>query len=385
MINIAIKIGEILTIHSIIGGVRIMKRVIFSPMKYIQGVNELAHICDYALSLNIKEAYAIVDPFILANYAQTIESSFKQHQIPLVTEAFHGECCQTEIYQLQKKIEDYSTNVIIGIGGGKTLDTAKAVAYFSKLPVIIIPTIASTDAPCSALSVLYTDDGLVDHYLLLDQNPNIVIVDTNVIAKAPTRLLVAGMGDALATYFEARACYQSHAITNSGGVCSLAALQLAKLCYETLLTDGLKAKQATDQKIATKALENIVEANTYLSGIGFESGGLAAAHAIHNGLTVLKECHSMYHGEKVAFGTLVQLVLEKAPQKEIETVLNFCRSIGLPTTLKALGITHPTKEQLMAIATASCSPSETIHHLPFNVAPEDVYHAILVADQLGQS
>ncbi len=362
-----------------------MKRVIFSPTKYIQGANELAHLCDHALSLDIKGAYAIVDPFILANYSQTIEASFKHHNIPLVTDAFHGECCQSEITRIQKQVKANSLNIIIGIGGGKTLDTAKAVAYFSKLPIVIVPTIASTDAPCSALSVLYTEDGHFDHYLFLNNNPNIVIADTNVIANAPSRLLVAGMGDALATYFEARACYRSNATTISGGVCSLAALHLAKLCYETLLSDGLNAKLAVDQHVNTKALENIIEANTYLSGIGFESGGLAGAHAIHNGLTVLEECHHMYHGEKVAFGTLVQLVLENAPQHEIETVLNLCHEVGLPTTLKALGLKNPTEEQLMVVATASCAKNDTIHNMPFEVTPHDVYSAILVADQLGKT
>ena len=368
-----------------LGGILRMKRIICSPTKYIQGPNELAHICDYALSLTINEAYAIVDPFILANDAKTIESSFKNHQIPLIMEAFRGECCLDEIQRLQQKIEHSNANVVIGIGGGKTLDTAKAVAHFSKKPVIIIPTLSSTNAPCSAISVLYTSDGLFDRYLYLDQNPNIVIVDSNVIVKAPTRSLVAGMGDALATYFETRACYHSKATTTSGGVCSLTALHLAKHCYETLLSDGLHAKQASEQKVPTQALENIIEVNTYLSGLGFESGCLAAAHAIHNGLSRLKECQGMYHGEKVAFSTLVQLILEKAPQKEIEAVLNFCRLVGLPTSLNALGIPHPTKEQLTKVATASCLPHETIHHLPFNVTAKDVYHAILAADKLGQS
>src|SRR5690606_19881320 len=100
-----------------------------------------------------------------------------------------------------------------------------------------------------------------------------------------------------------------------------AAMALANLCYETLINEGLKAKLAVDKKVVTKSVEKVVEANTLLSGIGFESGGLAAAHAIHNGLTAIEETHQLYHGEKVAFGVLVQLVLENAPIDEIEEVL----------------------------------------------------------------
>ncbi|EGC92448.1 glycerol dehydrogenase [Turicibacter sp. HGF1] len=360
-----------------------MKKVIYSPTKYIQGPNELAHICDYAMDLGISGAYVIVDPFILSHYEETIQTSFKRQQIAIHLDAFNGECSKTEINRIIENVKKGNLNVIIGIGGGKTLDTAKAVAYFSNLPVIIVPTIASTDAPCSALSVLYTDAGQFDRYLFLKTNPNVVIVDSLVIAQAPSRLLVSGMGDALATYFEARACHRSNALTIAGGTCSLAALTLAKLCYETLLVDGYQAKLSADHHVNSKALENIIEANTYLSGVGFESGGLAGAHAIHNGLTVLKESHHMYHGEKVAFGTLVQLVLENAPKEEIDEVLTFCRQLGLPTCLKDLGITNPTEDQLMAVATASCDPQDTIHHMPFEVTPIDVYSAILIADRLG--
>ena len=71
----------------------------------------------------------------------------------------------------------------------------------------------------------------------------------------------------------------------------------AKLCYETLISDGLKAKIAMENNVCTKAVENIIEANTFLR-IGFESAGLAGAHAIHNGFTAIPETHAMYHGER---------------------------------------------------------------------------------------
>lgn len=361
-----------------------MKKVIYSPTKYIQGPNELLHIYDYAKDLGCKGAYALVDPFILEHYSEQIQQSFNKHHVPLITDSFSGECSKTEINRIVDCVKSQSLNLIIGIGGGKTLDTAKAVSFYAQLPVIIVPTIASTDAPCSALSVLYTDDGHFDRYLFLTQNPNIVIVDSLVIANAPSRLLVSGMGDALATYFEARACHQSNARTISGGTCSLAALNLAKLCYETLLKDGLSAKLSVEHQVNSKALENIIEANTYLSGVGFESGGLAAAHAIHNGLTKIPECHGMYHGEKVAFGTLVQLVLENAEEKEIKQVLAFCQSLNLPTTLAQLGLKQPTKEQLMTIATASCDPVDTMSNMPIQITPIDVYGALLIADSLGK-
>ena len=290
----------------------------------------------------------------------------------------------TEVNRIIKVCEENQVNVLIGIGGGKIVDTIKAVGYYKDLPVVIVPTIAATDAPCSALSVLYTDNGVFDKYLFLKQNSNIVLVDTGIIAKAPVRLLVSGMGDALATYFEARACEKSNAITCASGTTTIAASALAKLCFDTLITEGYKAKLAVEEGVCTKSLEKIVEANTLLSGIGFESGGIAAAHAIHNGFTVLPACHHMYHGEKVAFGTLAQLVLENAPMEEIEEVLYFCTIVGLPTTLKQLGINEIKPKEIMKVAKAATSKEDTAHNMPFKITPEDVYAAILTANKLGE-
>ena len=250
-------------------------------------------------------------------------------------------------------------------------------------PVVICPTIASSDAPCSALSVLYTDDGQFDRYLFLPANPNIVLMDTTVIAASPVRLTVSGMGDALATYFEAQATHDADGATCAGGKGGLAALQLARLCYDTLMEDGVKAKVALEAGALTPAVEHIIEANTLLSGIGFESSGLAAAHAIHNGLTLLPECHGMYHGEKVAFGTLAQLVLANASTEQLEEVLGFCIEVGLPVTLGELGVEEVTREKAMIVAKAACAPDDTMGNMPFDVTPEMVADAILGADALG--
>lgn len=364
-------------------GIHNMKRIIFAPSKYIQGEGEIKRLAEYYSKLGKTGAFVLADSFIAANYREDITASFEQAGIPIILEQFNGECSQSEISRIAEDAENTGADVILGIGGGKTLDTAKAAAYYSGMPVIIVPTIASTDAPCSALSVIYSEEGQFERYIFLKSNPNIVIADTAIIAKAPVRLLVSGMGDALATYFEARACAASNAQTIAGGTCSKAALALARLCFDTLMQDGYKAKLSVENMVSSLALENIIEANTYLSGLGFESGGLAAAHAVHNGFTVLPDCHHMYHGEKVAFGTIVQLVLENADMQEIKNVIEFCKSLGLPTTLKQLGIKNKTEEKVMAVAAASCIESETIHNMPFKVFPDQVYSAVLVADALG--
>ncbi len=360
-----------------------MARVIAAPSKYIQGKGEIKKLAQYYRSLGEAGAFIVLDSYILAHHQKIVASSFIEASIPFALERFGGECSKREINRLIKELAAKGGDAVIGIGGGKTLDTAKAVGHYTNMPVIIVPTVASTDAPCSALAVIYTDEGTFDSYLYLKANPNIVLADTSVIAKAPARLLIAGMGDALATYFEARACMTSSAVTIAGGSPSKAAFALAKLCLDTLLKDGLKAKIAAENRTSSLALENVIEANTYLSGVGFESGGLAAAHAVHNGLTSLPETHSMYHGEKVAFGTIVQLVLENADLEEIKQIIHFCKSVGLPTTLKQIGIRRESEKKVMQAAKVCCRPEETVHNMPFEVHVEDVYNAILTADELG--
>lgn len=359
-----------------------MEKIISSPGKYIQGKGVLSSLAKYSQQLGEK-AIILSGGTVQEIVAPLISASFEAADAPFHMETFNGECSRAEIDRLLAICKAQQINVVIGVGGGKTLDTAKAVAFYHKVPVVIAPTIASTDAPTSALAVIYTPEGQFESYLMLPKNPEIVLVDSDIVAKAPARLLVAGMGDALATYFEARATARSGHLAMAGGMPTQAALALAKLCYQTLLQDGLKAKIAVENKVATPAVENIIEANTYLSGVGFESGGLAAAHAVHNGLTLLSECHHLFHGEKVAFGTLVQLALENAPLEEINEVLAFCRSVGLPTCLADMGAGKVSHQALMEVAKAACAPGETIHNMPFNITAELVYGAILVADRLG--
>ncbi|SNY58845.1 glycerol dehydrogenase [Enterobacter sp. CC120223-11] len=360
-----------------------MLKVIQSPAKYLQGPNAAAQFGQYAKNL-ADSFFVIADDFVMKLAGDQVLTGLGAHGIRCHAERFNGECSHVEIKRLITLLKQQGCRGVVGVGGGKTLDTAKAIGYYENLPVVIVPTIASTDAPTSALSVIYTESGEFEEYLIYPKNPDMVVMDTAIIAKAPVRLLVAGMGDALSTWFEAKACFDSRATSMAGGQSTAAALSLARLCYDTLLAEGEKARLAAEVGVVTDALERIVEANTYLSGIGFESSGLAAAHAIHNGFTILEECHHLYHGEKVAFGTLSQLVLQNSPMEEIETVMGFCQKVGLPITLAQMGVKQGVEEKIAAVAKTTCAEGETIHNMPFAVTPDSVCAAILTADRLGQ-
>ncbi len=169
-----------------------------------------------------------------------------------------------------------------------------------------------------------------------------------------------------------------------GGASTRSALALAELCYRTLIEDGPAALRSVKLKVVTPSLERIVEANTLLSGLGFESSGLAAAHAIHNGLTAAPPTHAFFHGEKVAFGVIVQLVLEGASQAQLAEVFRFSTSVGLPITLAGIGCADLPGELLQQVAARSTAPGETIHNEPFEVTAAMVADAILAADAAGR-
>ncbi len=245
------------------------------------------------------------------------------------------------------------------------------------------PTIASSDAPCSALSVIYTEAGAVEEYRVYRRNPDLVLVDTTVIARSPARYLISGMGDALATWFEAKVCVEGGVKNMRGGASTRTALALAELCYKTLLADGTAAVEALQRQETTDSLERLVEANTLLSGLGFESSGLAAAHAVHNGLTTVAGTHHFMHGEKVAFGVITQLMLESQPAAIVDEVLAFSRSVGLPITFAEIGIANPSPEVLEMVAARATAAGETIHNEPFPVTPPLVVAAMRAADSAG--
>ncbi len=371
-----------------------MRKAFICPTKYVQGEDELLNL-GYFIETFGESALLIAHPDDVARVKNKLDETAKKFGVKFIESGFTGECSRQEVARLQEIARKNECSCTIGLGGGKAIDTAKCVAEGDAL--IIVPTIAATDAPTSHSAVLYTPDGAFDDYAYFKQSPSVVLIDTTVIAKAPTRFLVSGMGDALSTYFEARATANSYSNVNAGlpcgvreGVCGPAkgtntALALAKLCYETLLNDGSKAKISSDCNLVTPALENIIEANILLSGLGFESGGLAGAHAIHDGLTMLEGTHKYFHGEKVAFGTLAQLVLENAPESEINEVLDFCLEVGLPVCLSDIGVDEISDKELIEVAQKSCIPEESVHSMPFPISVESVAAAIITADQLGKN
>lgn len=363
-----------------------MLSVFCAPSRYVQGRNATGQLPGELIRLGIGgRCLILASPTAFKLLNELWQTAFEKSAIPLDVVLFNGECSRSEIERLVIAARQAGTQTVVGAGGGKVLDTARAVAAILGTPVACCPTTAASDAPCSALSVVYSEEGTFQECLFYPRNPELVLVDTTVIAKAPVRQLISGMGDALATRFEAEASRMAFRANVAGGLSTMAAAAIADLCYRTLLVDGEAAVEAARAGAVTPAFERIVEANTLLSGLGFESGGLALAHSVHNGLTAASETHDCLHGEKVAFGTLVQLVLEGRNSSETNEVLDFCIRVGLPVTLAQLGLDTLSRSLAFAIAEKALAEGETSHNMAFPLSIDSVSEALFAADALGRS
>ena len=359
-----------------------LPRTVTSPKKFFIGTNMLSKIDDFVKDFG-NNSLIITDEFILPKVEELALPALQAAGLKGRAEKFRYECCRKEIDRLQECVRSSEANVIVGVGGGKTLDTAKAVAFFLKLPVVLFPTIASTDAPCTALAVIYTESGEFDEYLYLPQNPDVVVADTSIIAAAPLRFFSAGVGDALATYFEARACYAADGINLVLHKPSRTGLGLAELCYRLLNENIDAAMDAVANHLTTPALEQTIEATIYLSGVGAEAGGLAAAHAVNNGMSVVPDLHKAQHGEKVVFGLLTQLVLENAPQEEWDNVVRIVKAAKLPLTLEDMGLKTFVESEWREVARIACAPGDTMNNMPMELTVDDVYNAMVTANTLA--
>jgi glycerol dehydrogenase-like iron-containing ADH family enzyme len=303
------------------------------------------------------------------NLAANLDSAQWQWSEPI------SECSEVNLESLC--VQAKTAQVIIGAGGGKVLDTAKLLAERMGLPVVTIPTSAATCAAWTALSNVYSDAGAFEKDFSLRTCPDLILVDYDLIASAPKRTLVAGIGDAIAKWYEA-----SVSSGSSDRTMVIGAVQQARILRDILFQKSALALA----EVGGTAWQEVVDATVCMAGVIGGMGGAecrtVAAHAVHNGLTHLKESHSMLHGEKVAFGILVQLRLEEFQGNQLAAtarnqLLKFYTEIGLPKSLEDLGLSDLSLRELTEIAAIACASDSDIHRLPFAVAPEQVLAAMV--------
>ncbi len=361
-------------------------RVFVSPARYVQGRGVLRAVGRYLTLLKPKRAALLMSARGLRGDGATLLASLRDAGIEAVPRTFGGECSLQEIGAQVVALSAERVDCLVAAGGGKCIDAGKAIAFRLGVPVAIVPTLASNDAPCSALSVLYSPEGVSTGAEFYPDSPTLVVVDTDVVAAAPERYLVAGMGDAMATWYEARVCLLNPAATSTVGARpTIASGAIGEVCAQTLFREGRAAAAAVAAGVVNDALETVVEANTLLSGLGFESGGLAAAHGVAQSWTAIPKVHAGYlHGEMVAMGTLAQLMMESRPD-EARRVAEFFAAVGLPIHLGQLGIGASEQDAALEVVAEAALGFPFIGNMPQPVTAVLVRASVQEADVLGRA
>jgi glycerol dehydrogenase len=338
-----------------------MIRAFGGPRLYLQGPGALRELGPVVAGI-ARSAALVGDADVLARYGTAVEAALREAGIAVGSAALRGEVSDAAIAALDAALPR-DAGCVIGLGGGRSIDSAKAVALRRGLPIVTVPSAASNDSPTSRIFVMYREDGALDRVEKLPRNPEAVIVDTELLLRAPPALLRAGIGDGLTKRFEAEGCAAVDGLTPQGTTPLRTAGAIAALGFETLLAHAPQAMADAEAGRLTPAFEAVVEAVILMSGLGFENGGLSLAHSLTRGFSREAAVHRVPHGEQVAFGLLVQLRLTPDEDAMLRRLVPFCAGLGLPVRLAGIGLSRDDTAALERIAAATMTAPH-ITHLP---------------------
>lgn len=324
-------------------------RIFGAPSRYLQGPGAIDVLAEHAAPYG-SVPVLIGDAHVVAMLGERVTSAMAAAGLRPRLLVLDGEITRAAIAGLGDQVRDEEVSLVIGLGGGKSLDAAKGVAQLLGKPVFTVPTIASNDSPTSASIAIYDEHHVMVAVDRMARNPDLVLVDTDLIAKAPVRFLLAGIGDAISKKFEADGCLAGTGVTPFGTRPLLTAIAIADRCYTTIRRHGAAAVAACGRGEASADLEAVVEATVLMSGLGFENGGLSLAHSLTRGLVRTRDAMDAIHGYQIAWALLVQWAAEERGDEEILDLMAFYREIGLPASLPELGMRDPSGAEIEQMA-----------------------------------
>lgn len=354
------------------------------PGRYVQGPGALRELGPLLRELRVSRVAAVADAVVRGAVGASVEMALHGDGPAWQWLDFAGECTAATIASLADQARAAGCDGVLALGGGKTIDSAKGVAKALQTRLVIAPTVASNDSPTSRLIVIYDDAHRLVEVQSLLRNPDAVVVDTEVICRAPRRFFAAGLGDALSKRFESAQCAAAGGRNFFGGRPLGLALAMGERCYATIRADGAAALARVAAGLGPdEAVERVVEASVLLSGLAFESGGLSLAHALNRGFTAHALLTRALHGEMVAFGAIVQLIAQDEPAEFVQEHAAFTQSLGLPVCFADLGAPALSQAEVLQIAELSCE-APYIGHLQPPATVQRVADALWQADVLGR-
>jgi len=320
-----------------------------SAGRYIQGPGAIKYLGNLASQISKKKkVYVLLDSGI-SFLVNRIERSLKEEAIEYFLSKFDGNVRIQKADTISEEILSAGgIDIIIGIGGGKTIDMSKLIARRLNYRNMIVPTIAATDAPVSHLAVASDENNnIIDEENFF--SPDIVLVDSEIIAAAPVRYFVSGIGDAISKKYEVLNAIAADENNFFNGKPVYFIKSLLEIHHQTLLKYSLEAKKSVEKKETNEIVEKVLTSIILLSGMLFENGGLIGAHSIANVLNMEGFGKKNMHGELVSVGILLQIILQKLPVDELERIDGLFQSLGLPYNFTKLGINIDDSQKIQSI------------------------------------
>ena len=297
---------------------------------------------------------------------------------------FGGACTQAAMERLCAQLSPMQPDFLVGMGGGKAIDTAKGVAHRLKTPLVSVPTLVSNCAPITALSVVYREDGPFDRFIFYDAPPALTLVDLTIAAAAPARYFRAGLGDTMAKHFESTFSARGDKLGTTLDHMSAMGVALSCTCYDPILAYGRQALDEVERGEAGPAMEicarSVIVSAGLVSLLANDDYNCALAHAVCYGLQLFPHVEAQFlHGDLVAYGALVQLVLDGQEEKARE-LRTFLVSLGTSVRLAQLGV--PLDREALAATLHEATTGPDMAHIPYPITPDMVFDAMARVETL---
>ncbi len=304
-----------------------------------------------------------------------LESSLQAHGIEYAVEFLAGECSENALVEHTEKVKAQGASLVLGIGGGRVLDTAKGVGNrLEGVTIVTFPTVAATCAAWSPITIIYNEAGGHERSQPLTKMPALVLVDSEIIARSDVRYLKAGIVDALAKWYEFRPYQQ----VNGDSLALNLKVMAARLATDTFIEFGQQAVIDNQRQQVTPALIKVTDANIAMAGMAnsmrddFPAPGVA--HALHNRMTHQPELHDWLHGEKVGYGLLLQSILENDGGEPEAGLLALLKQFDAPLQLPAL--LGNRDEALQKMAQEVKFSAQNAARLPFTLSATTILQAL---------
>lgn len=267
-----------------------------------------------------------------------------------------------------------SCDALFAIGGGKCIDTVKCAGNILNIPVYTIPTIASTCAAVTKISIMYDLNGTFLEIVQLKNPPVHCFIEPNIIVRAPIKYLWAGIGDTMAKHIESTFSARNDELNFTSEL----GIKIGENCYYPILRDAKKAlEDAKEYKLSQeveRTIQNIIVTTGCVSLIVNTEYNSALSHALFYGLTVRQHIEKGHlHGEVVSYGTLVQLMMDNQMEL-LKKTYRLHEEIGLPICLADLELRR--NEDLSDILEKTVINQE-LRHVPYKVTEELILNAIM--------